>query len=153
MLYKKIMSNGDVLKVMCADTLLWSGYPLKLKPKIEMGDKPNKISVGIDVPAYKKGLTKILVDVGWLYRNGCIDMEFNLSDRRIFGWKFDSQGFIRKYGTNEGVSGSPEFGIEIYSVNDEPIDQIRIDIIFSRTITSAIATLVQVAAEYVLGEW
>lgn len=127
--------------------MLWDIAPTQLNPRVRYGGD-RQVSVYIKVPVDKKGFTKIRINYDWIYDNGGKEISFMLSDSRSFKWSCGSRYFPRKEGTDEGVSGSPNGEIEIQSVN-EPIYSIRIDIIFSRSLTGDDLSNIKVDAEYV----
>lgn len=147
MAYKKIKCGGDVAKVMHVGSCIWTLPPIQLNPDVRIGDSSNWIQVDIAVPTDKKGYTEITLNYDWLYDAGCADIEFKLSDYRMFGWHPESLQALRKYGNNDGVSGSPTSKIKIESL-DEPISNISIKCAFGWTMTSADLKNVGVTAIY-----
>lgn len=149
MAYKKIKCDGDVAKVMYRGDVVWSPPLIRLSPSVSLGDRSNRIQIEIAVPTDKKGYAEIILNYDWLYDADCSDIEFALSDYRFFGWKTDSANTPRKYGTDDGVSGSPVSKVKIKSLS-EPISNIRIKCIFRRLVTDDYLKDISVMADYVI---
>lgn len=148
----KVKANSfEIVKILSWGVLLWSKGPIKLNPEVRNGDGANKISVYINTPAYNKGFTKIRINYDWIYENNGSDLQFVLSDSRRFGWSCGSRHFPLKYGSDDGISGSPKSEIEIHRV-DEPISSIKLDITFKRRISYSDIRNIGVSAEYYIGE-
>lgn len=149
MTYKSIKCGGDVAKVMHGGDCIWTQSPIQLDPKVGRGDRSNRIQVEIAVPTNKKGYTEITLNYDWLYGAGCSDIEFTLSDYRLFGWRPDSADAPSKYGTDDGVSGSPVSKVKIKSQSG-PIRKISIKCIFRRSVTDDDLKNISVRADYVI---
>lgn len=150
MRYRDIKSNGDISRVAHKNTFLWE-RSIKLTPVIGKGDRSNRILIDIDVPTNKKRFASISFDYDWLLKNGVIELEFKLSDYRSFGWMADNEGLSKKYGSSNGISGTPASTIEIHNL-DELISNIKINAIFNRSVTEADIENVRVTAECVSEE-
>lgn len=148
--YKAIRSNGDIDQVIHNGEVLWSKV-ITLSPSFGKGDRSNRILIDIDVPTNKKGFASISVDYDWLLKNEVIELEFKLSDYRGFGWMAGNEGLSKKYGSNDGIFGDPASSIKIRSL-DEPISNIKINVIFNRSVTEADIKNIKVTAEYVMEE-
>lgn len=149
MAYKKIKCGGDVAKVMHRGDVVWSPPPIRLSPSVSFGDRSNRIQIEIAVPTDKKGYAEITLNYDWLYDAGCSDIEFTLSDYRLFGWRPDSADAPRKYGTDDGVSGSPASKVKIKSLS-EPISNISIKCVFRRSVTDDDLKDISAIADYVV---
>lgn len=132
--------------------MVWNRNPIPLSPRKEKGSIHNRIEINIDVPTDRKGLTNIYFDYDWLNKNGVYELEFKLSDNRAFGWMSEVWRLDKRYGTNEGVSGSPVSVIKISNVDNEPIEKIKISVMFDKTVTETEVKNMKVTAEYVIEE-
>ena len=150
MKYKAIKSNGDITKVIHNGEVVWSKV-INLNPSIGKGDRSNRILIDIDVPANKKRFTSINLNHDLLIKNDVIELEFKLSDYRSFGWMDENGRLSKKYGSSDGIYGSPASTIEIHNL-DEPISNIKIIAIFNRSVTEADIKNIKVTAEYVMEE-
>ena len=137
--------NRNIVKIISGGVVLWGIAPISLTPRVRYGGD-RQVSVYLRIPTSEKGFTRIEVNYDWIYDNDGSEINFMLSDSRSFGWSCGSRHYPRKEGTDEGVSGSPASKIEIRSIN-EPIDSIRIDIIFKKYVTST--ENIKVTAEYI----
>lgn len=146
--FTEIKSKRDINQVMHNGEVLW-GKVIHLNPSIGEGDRSNRILIDVDLPIYKKRFTKIRIDYDQFCYMGGTDLEFTLSDYRFFGWKPNSIGYPSSYGSPDGVTGSPLTEIEIHSL-DDPISNIKINVIFNRSITEGDIRNLRITAEYVL---
>lgn len=149
MAYKSILSTGPISKVMYRGDIVWSSLPIRLDAKVGFGDRSNRIKIEIPVPTDKIGYLEITINYDWLYNANCSDIEFTLPDYRLFGWKPESADAPRKYGTDEGVSGSPLSKVKIKSLSD-PISSININCVFRRSVTDDDLKSIIVTADYVV---
>lgn len=148
MAYKSIKCGGDVVKVMNRGVIVWEMPPIQLHPDVRFGDNSNLIHINIAVPTDKNGYTEITLNFEWLIRAELSDIEFKLSDDRWFGWWFKLKT-PNKYGSNDGVSGSPTTKIKIENL-DKPISNISIKCAFSRPVGYDDLKNISVTADYVI---
>lgn len=111
----------------------------------------NRIVADIKVPTFSNGFTKIKINYEWIYDSDGLEIEFILPDHRSFGWSCDSRWYPRKFGTDDGVYGSPNDSIVIYS-RDQPINSIVINFIFKRNVTDSDLKNLEITAVYAFEE-
>ena len=152
MQYKTIKhASDDIVKILSGGVLLWKSRLIELTTEIYRFRLSNQFAARIKVPTYKRGFARIKLNYGWIYDNGGTNINFVLSDGRSFGWSCGSRHFPRKEGTDDGVSGSPTGEIEVHNV-DMPINNIKLDIMFSDRIAESDFRNIGVSAKFYIEE-
>lgn len=147
MTYKNIKCGGDIAKVMHVGNVIWAQPPIQLTPKVRFGEHDSWVRAEIAVPTNKKGYVEIALNYKWLQNSNCSDLEFRTSDSRSFGWTFNP--YPEKYGSNDGISGSPQTKIKVESL-EKPLSSISIKIALWKNATYDDLKTIGVTAIYVV---
>lgn len=147
MQYEEIKCESDIAKVMYADSVVWEQPPIQLTPKVRFGESTSWIQAEIAVPTNKKGYVEIALNYKWLQNSNCSDLEFRTSDSRYFGWAFNP--YPKKYGSNDGISGSPQTKIKVESL-EKPLSSISIKFALWKNATYDDLKTIGVTAIYVV---